>query len=389
VDPPFVDHELYGNEAGMDEEMPVRSPLRVSRGDDADAPEPLWDTNNVAVERVEIDVLLPADSPRVHGQDDEHIRRLVGSDAQLPPIIVHRSTMRVIDGMHRLRAAQARGNTVIDVRFFDGSAVDAFAVAVQSNVMHGLPLTRDDRTTAAKRLIAECPSWSDRLIASVSGLSARTVRTLRRESGTASVVAARIGRDGRRRPVDPVAGRMAASRIVSERPDAPLREIARKAGISPMTAQDVRDRIRRGEDPIPAQHHPRTRPAPRSDAGRQAPDADIRGQSGPTPCASRPTADQSLATSDRLARGARGSQKPDIATVLDNLVRDPSLRFTDSGRTLLQWLTRHSAALPRWADLAPTVPSHCTYIIAGLARQCADEWRNFADELTKRIDNAG
>jgi hypothetical protein len=30
------------------------------------------------------------------------------------------------------------------------------------------------------------------------------------------------------------------------------------------------------------------------------------------------------------------------------------------------------------------VPPHCTYIIASLARTCADEWRQLAEDLEQR-----
>jgi ParB-like chromosome segregation protein Spo0J len=351
----------------MDDYQPASSlPVQHPTQDPVEITEPLWDAESADVEQVAVDVLLPGDSPRLSGEDQEHIRRLAAGDAQLPPIIVHRTTMRIIDGMHRLQAAVARGNATIDVRFFDGSDVDCFVLAVKSNVAHGLPLSRTDRTAAAKRIIKEHPTWSDRRIASVSGLSAGTVRMLRRESSSAEVVTTRIGRDGRQRPLDAASGRLAASRILSDRPDATLREVASEAGISLATARDVRQRVQHGENPIPAQHRSgsQTSEAHRSADGRTR-----------------------QAQSDRVPMS--GAEKADISTVLVNLTQDPSLRFTESGRRLLRWLSTVSAPLGSWYDLAPTVPSHCTYVVARLARQCADEWRIFADELATRTDAAG
>ena len=84
--------------------------------------------------------LRPSDSPRLAGQDTDHVRVLSQADS-LPPIIVQRGTMRVIDGMHRLRAAQLRGEKQIAVRFFEGSDDLAFVLAVHANTAHGLPLT--------------------------------------------------------------------------------------------------------------------------------------------------------------------------------------------------------------------------------------------------------
>ncbi|MFD0433138.1 ParB N-terminal domain-containing protein, partial [Streptomyces chartreusis] len=93
----------------------------------------------------------------------------------MPPIIVHRDSMRVIDGLHRLRAAQLRGHSTIAVTFYDGTEADAFVLAVESNVRHGLPLSLPDRKRAAVRIIATHPQWSDRKIASVTGISPATV----------------------------------------------------------------------------------------------------------------------------------------------------------------------------------------------------------------------
>jgi hypothetical protein len=66
-------------------------------------------------ESVPILRLAPADSPRLLGEDAEHVRMLADAGTDLPPILVHRRTPRVIDGMHRLRAAHLRGDTHIAV----------------------------------------------------------------------------------------------------------------------------------------------------------------------------------------------------------------------------------------------------------------------------------
>ncbi|MEV7203411.1 winged helix-turn-helix domain-containing protein [Streptomyces griseoluteus] len=63
----------------------------------------------------------------------------------------------------------------------------------------------------------------------------------------------RVGRDGRARAVGEGSARAreVACRLLREEPGASLREIARRAGLSPATVADVRDRLRRGEDPLP------------------------------------------------------------------------------------------------------------------------------------------
>src|SRR6185437_2422414 len=64
-------------------------------------------------EWVPIDSLRPADSPRVGGLNSGHSEALAEIDSEFPPIIVQPSTMRVIDGMHRLGAARIRNQEKI------------------------------------------------------------------------------------------------------------------------------------------------------------------------------------------------------------------------------------------------------------------------------------
>jgi ParB-like chromosome segregation protein Spo0J len=318
------------------------------------------------VERVDVNHILPGDWPRIMGADAAHLRRLTESDTEFDPIIACRRTMRVIDGMHRWKAAKRLGREYIDVRFFDGSAEEAFVLAVQLNLGHGLPLTHADRAAAARRIIASNPAWSDRLIASIAGLSARTVGSLKSESGPEPVV--RIGRDGRCRPLDAAAGRLAASRVLSHRPDASLREIAREAGVSVATARNVRQRVQAGEDPLPPLQRARNSVA--AVVGDGEPDTG--------PGTRRPW----RSPLDNEVHSA------EVAEILQHLVRDPSLRFTDSGRRLLRWLLTVTSTLPTWEELAPTVPPHSTYMVADLARRCAAEWSRFADELAREKDLA-
>ncbi|WP_406302562.1 hypothetical protein OHA61_08775 [Streptomyces sp. NBC_00885] len=47
--------------------------------------------------------------PRSRGKDVGQVARLAELDAPLPPILVGRRTMRVIDGTHRLMAATLKG----------------------------------------------------------------------------------------------------------------------------------------------------------------------------------------------------------------------------------------------------------------------------------------
>ncbi|RMI32502.1 ParB/RepB/Spo0J family partition protein, partial [Actinomadura harenae] len=232
--------------------------------------------------RVTIASLQPADSPRLRGVDHEHVLRMAGVDAPLPPILVHRPTMRVIDGMHRLRAAKLRGDTEIEAIFFDGSAAEAFARAVELNIAHGLPLTLADRRAAAARILAAEPQASDRMVAARTGLSARTVAAVRRSTARIPQTNTRVGADGRERPVSGARGRRLAARIISDRPEASLREVARTAGISLSTAHDVRRRLREGRDPVPGGGGT----PPQSDpvrTGAPSPAAPVRTSASPAP----------------------------------------------------------------------------------------------------------
>lgn len=259
--------------------------------------------------------------------------------------------MRVIDGMHRVAAARLRGQDSIEVEFFDGSIEEAFVLAVQANVAHGRPLTFADREAAAIRIIGSHPRWSDRAISSVTGLGAKTVASIRRRSGMAGTDAGvRMGRDGRTRPLNGAEGRRIASGLIQQRPDVSLRTIARAAGISPTTARDVRERLRRGDDPVPAG-------SLKMNGRRLSPGQNDYGE--------RPVVRDSV-------------------SVLQNLKADPSLRFTESGRALLRWLFQHSVGPEEWTQYASATPPHCSYVVAALARAWASEWTEFAERLEQR-----
>ncbi|HEX6343744.1 ParB/RepB/Spo0J family partition protein [Umezawaea sp.] len=306
---------------------------------------------------VPIESLVVAGSPRSAGEDTEHARVLSEVQADLPPIVVDKRTMRVIDGVHRLRAAQMQGRHEIEVCFFEGGECDAFVLAVSENVSHGLPLTLADRKAAASRIMGFRPEWSDRAIALVAGLSATTVAALRRRpTARVAQLDSRIGRDGRVRPVDGAEGRQAASAFIEDHPEASLREIARYAAISPETARDVRDRLRRGEDPLlPRQRDPRPRVSGAPAVGRDAAPRRV------TP------AEQSL--------------------LLESLRRDPSLRLNDVGRTLLRLLSTHSIDQQEWAWLTEGVPAHCVDRVIAVARECAYSWGDFVANLERLAED--
>src|SRR5262245_27830171 len=80
----------------------------MAPGNDADLSRNLTlitSTDRYPVATVRISSLVLEDSPRLSGEDPDHTRLLAEAEGELPPITIHRSTMRVIDGAHRVQAA--------------------------------------------------------------------------------------------------------------------------------------------------------------------------------------------------------------------------------------------------------------------------------------------
>lgn len=307
------------------------------------------------VEELAISSLELDGSPRLAGEDPSHIRALSEIDAGLPPIVVHRTTMRVVDGMHRVRAAQLRGDLTIRARYFEGDDDEAFMLGVRLNIAHGLPLSLADRKAAAARIVEAHSTWSDRAIAAATGLSDKTVAVLRvRSTAENPQPNVRVGRDGRVRTLNNRDGRQRAAEVVARAPETPVRQLAEAAGIPLATAQDVRQRVRRGEDPVP----PRQRGA--------------RPQSG------------HLTAADDLGSAY------DRHSAVQRLKTDPSLRFTQAGRCLLRRLEAHLQEQDQWDGLAERIPFHCRELVRDLARRCAEDWQRLAKRLqADRVQTAG
>lgn len=301
------------------------------------------------VVRVAVAELRDADSPRSDGLNSDHVRVLAESPARLPPILVHHPTMRVVDGMHRLAAARVNGLTEIEARLVYGEEAGMFCLGVKANVTHGLPLSLADRRAAAARIIGLRPELSDRSIARMAGLTHTTVTTIRESTAHGSAAPRRVGADGRVRPLTAAAGRLAASEVIARRPDASLREIAREASISIGTAQDVRRRVLAGADPVPAHRPSPAVPSPEETRGTEEPRFDARGA--------------------------------DIVRTLEILRRDPSLRYSESGRTLLHLLSQHATTIGTCGDAAVATPPHCRDHVEKIAREYARIWTAVAQAM--------
>ncbi|MFJ4244897.1 ParB N-terminal domain-containing protein, partial [Streptomyces iakyrus] len=135
------------------------------------------------ITQVPISRITVVGSLRTVGEDPRHINALAEVCSELPPIVIHRKTMTVIDGVHRLRAVENSGATHISAVLFNGDEREAFVLAVKLNSNHGLPLSLADRKAAALHMLADFPEWSNRRLAGVVGLSDKTIAALRRGGG--------------------------------------------------------------------------------------------------------------------------------------------------------------------------------------------------------------
>lgn len=320
---------------------------------------------------------------RVQGMDENHAAALTDVRTSLPPVVVHASTMTVIDGAHRLHAARAQGQTRIEAVLVEGDVADAFVLAVGLNARHGLPLSRADRRMAVARLLQYHPEWSDRRIAMVVGVSPKTVGAVRKDpTEELPQSTTRIGLDGRTRRVDtaddygrrgagsrPAEPSMAQAR--SSRPDTPIgsTSLAPEAGaLAAIHAlsrqlQELREQLETSLAAGPAGHTP----TPPCAAGSE--------------CASTPSA--SLGTD----RGVADPQPPspahtaDLARVIESLLKDPSVRGSEAGRTLLRLLLAHPMVRVGFEEIALAVPAHRRHSLAEVARKCGREWLLLASSI--------
>ncbi|MQY10989.1 Transcriptional regulator NovG [Streptomyces sp. RB5] len=302
-------------------------------------------------ERVEISRLEPGYSPRLGGLDGAYVEQ-ISALGDLPPIVVQRATMRVVDGAHRLAAARFRGERSIAVTFFEGTDDEAFVAAVRLNIRHGLPLTAHERTAAARRILQAHPDWSDRWLASVCGVSATTVGALRKRSaGHFEQLNTRVGRDGRRHPLSVAEGRQKAAEIMRGNPRASLREVARQSGISVGTALDVRRKLAAADDAGSGQEYePATAAA---DVAAPATRATLRVTADPQ---------------QRLAL----------------LLRDPAVQYSDRGRMLLRLLSTTFAFGRQADDIAAAMPDHSRGELRDVATACAHILLEFAERVAPR-----
>jgi ParB-like chromosome segregation protein Spo0J len=318
-----------------------------------------------APESLPIDVLRTGDRVRSGGLNQDHVVILMETVDLWPPILVWGEECLVVDGAHRVEAARRLGRTSVAAIRFPGTRDEAFVESIRRNVDHGLPLTIGDRRRAAQRVLDRHGEWSDRRIASVCGLSGKTVARLRREeysarSGREGIVVdlpRRVGRDGKTRPIQPGEVRDRIRRALEENPGGSLRTIAALAGASPETVRTVRARL------IKDLPDHRRRVAPATGAG----------------CALSVDAVIPFPRNDQDRRNPERSR----VRVDEVWISDPALRSCGDGGEFARWFD-DSNVDDVWHRYVWTVPVGRIYDIVDEARRRAASWTAFASLLESR-----
>jgi ParB-like chromosome segregation protein Spo0J len=295
---------------------------------------------------VDLSSIKAGASPRLK-TDQLHARALAETQQALPPILVHRQQMTIIDGAHRYLAHQMRGETTIRVLFFDGDDRSAFILAIRENIGHGKPLTLTERRLAARRVLQMSENLSDRAIADTCGISPKTVGQLRKRSTEESAHSnarppnsarvARIGRDGRIRPVNSTLLRQEVAQVLTKRPEASLREVAHEVGVSPTTVRSVR--------------------AAMTDLNGFGQDENCTGESPAPP---------------------QGLQAP-------KWTLDSACGSTACGAQFAEWFDAHRIDQSDCKQHIPSVPLSRVYDAIDNARAQANLWNDFADALANRV----
>ena len=105
----------------------------------------------------------------------------------------------VIDGWHRVTAAQKLGLKEIPCAVFDDHR-EAIRVGLESNQNHGVPLNEGDRAVRIKIAVAAFPELSNRSIADLVGCNSRYVDRIVNENQLRTGTQLVMGKDGKMRP---------------------------------------------------------------------------------------------------------------------------------------------------------------------------------------------
>ena len=295
---------------------------------------------------VDIKLLKLEMSPRIGGQDMDHAQALAFRFDDCPPILVERTTSTVIDGVHRVLAARMLGRVTIPVHYFDGTHDEAFVEAVRANVTHGKPLTLAERAAAARKLLEMHGDWSNRLLGDVCGLSDKTIGRLRKTTAEVPQLSARIGRDGRQRPLDSGPLREQIATALRTMPDANPEELAQSLSTSPSTVRDVRKRLRGGHSPIPMQRGVKTE----------------------------------ASTASRNSNGERRAVSAAVEWRADR-----AILALPRGIELAEWLDHTKIRATQWASLVEEIPLGRIPQLIEEAESRSLQWSKFAKALEARL----
>jgi hypothetical protein len=295
---------------------------------------------------VRLSELRVGEGLRIKTLDDEHVSRLMELEGRWGTILVWRERNAVLDGIHRMEAARRLGHRAIAVTWFYGTAEEGYVQSLQRNSRHGLPLTMGERTRAAERILENHSEWSDRRIAAVCSVSAKTVARIRRSMTQPPTVSVRpsdgrVGRDGKSRPTEPEVTRKRVIEELQRQPKASLRTVAAATGVSPETVRSVRLRLTGGTESLSA-----------------------------PPSTTRSTVSRITVNSDT----SKGRQQS--AT----LCTDPAFISQGISHSFAAWFDALSVG-DDWRDRLEAVPLSRVYEVTDEARRRAKCWSEFASAL--------
>jgi transposase-like protein len=338
------------------------------------------DQGDVVVIRVE--ALRAGPEFREGGITEAHVLSLAELEGRWPPILVTADHL-VIDGRHRLAAAQRLGLTELPARVFEGSPDEAFVEFVRCNVGHGLPLSLSERRRAVGHILGAHPEWSDRRVARLCALSPTTVGKLRSELAQAELAQSelaqselpagcpdaqsghpesRVGLNGRLRSVNPEGVRARVVEALSARPQSSLRAVAQEVGVSPETVRTVRKSLQA----------PAAGDGSRNGARRRGPDP------SETPLPSETPIPDIAWLADLVGRGR-------LATATEPWREDRALSSLACGEGFLSWFDGSAVDEAECWRFLPEVPLSRVYMVADEARRRATCWASFASALEDRV----
>lgn len=119
--------------------------------------------------------------------DEDAVARYVQmyQAGQSKALVVHKGTLRLLDGHHRLEAAKRAGVTELWVEEREGDEADLLAEVYRANRNHGVPLSTAERDRLIRRLYFEC-GWTQARIAQLVGLTQQGVSHILSVRGTSS-----------------------------------------------------------------------------------------------------------------------------------------------------------------------------------------------------------